>query len=54
MDEAVEGRWKNPHRCACCWTFAQKKKERLGFLEGLRKKKAKKALADEETTVPKG
>ena len=54
VDVAAEEHQRNPRRHACCWPFAQRKEERLGFLENWRKKKAKKALADGETTVPMG
>ena len=53
-DGAAEEHQKNLRRHACCWPFAQRKEERLGFLESLRKKKAKKALANGETIVPMG
>ena len=42
-----------PRRCACCWPYDLKKKEARVF-GSLKKRKAKKALADEEATVPMG
>ena len=38
----AEAHQRNPHRRACCLPFAGKKRERLGFLAGGRRRKQRK------------